>query len=260
MIDTHTHLQDSRFDEDRPWVVKRAREVGVTDMILPATEADGHQALLAVLSEYSDCCHGAMGVHPTTVNDNPDYEQELQLVAQMLESGRVGSGYRWLAVGEVGLDLYWSRDFLDQQIQALSFQLDLAVEYDLPVILHVRDAWDEIFEVLAPYRGRVRGVFHSFSGTLEHWQRIQAFGDFLVGIGGPITYKKSVLPDVLAHIPIQAIVLETDAPYLPPVPYRGQRNESAYVPIIAQKIAEIKSLTVPEVDRVTSENARKLFF
>lgn len=256
MIDTHSHLQDRRFDEDRAQVIERAVAAGVTGMILPATEMASHADLMDVLERWPECCYGAMGVHPTTINDNPDYARELEAVARELHD----SPGRWVAVGEVGLDLYWSRDFLEQQIVALRYQLELAVEYDLPVLLHVRDAWGEIFDVLEPYRGRIRGVFHSFSGTIENYNAVVALGGFLVGISGPITYKKSALVDVVREIPLERILLETDAPYLPPVPHRGQRNESSYVPLVAQMIAQIKGVEVAVVDAVTTASAMRMFF
>lgn len=255
MIDTHAHLFDTAFEADLADVISRAQAVGVSDFILPAIDSQSHAALLSVAERYP-CCHATIGLHPTSVNDNPQWESELQMVLTRLQSPSVGPV---VAIGEIGLDLYWSRDFIDQQIIALKTQLEMAIEYDLPVILHVRDGWDEIFAAMEPYRGSLRGVFHSFSGSADHYAKTQLLGDFRVGIGGVVTFKSSTLPEIIANIPLEKILLETDAPYLTPVPHRGKRNQSAYIPLIAAKIAQIKGCSLEEVDVVTSQNARELF-
>ncbi|MCC8088331.1 MAG: TatD family hydrolase [Rikenellaceae bacterium] len=255
-IDTHTHLFDERFDDDRADVIFRAVDNGVKNFILPATDTDTHEKVICVVREFPGICYAMMGLHPTSVNDNSRYRSDLQIVEKYLDDKPID----FIAVGEIGLDLYWSKDYLAQQEEALRFQLDLALKHALPVSLHVREAFAEIFRVLDDYAGKkLKGVFHSFSGTIDDYRRIKSLGDFKVGISGPVTYKKSPLPEVLEYIPLEDIILETDAPYLPPVPYRGKRNESAYLPLIARKIAEIKEVTVDIVAEATTANAKKLF-
>lgn len=256
LIDTHSHLFDSQFDEDLPLVLERAAQASVVGVILPAIDSSSHEAMLRLAESYPNSCFPTMGLHPTSVNDNPCWLEELDLVRAYLCDPR----YHFYAVGEIGLDLYWSRDFMQQQIQALIFQIELAIEHNLPLILHVREAWDEILDLLTPYAGRVRGVFHSFSGSVEHWNKIdKLFPEFMVGLSGPLTYKKSQLPDIVKLIPLERIVLETDSPYLPPVPYRGKRNESSYVTLVAEQVARIKEVDIEQVAAVTSDNARRLF-
>lgn len=254
MIDSHTHIFDERFDGDRAAALDRALEAGVDRFILPATLPCEYPALLAVVGEDPRYI-ATMGLHPIAMNDNPDFRDDLMLVREYLEHPPV----RFVAIGEVGLDLHWQTDFLDDQIKAFEYQIELAIEFDLPLILHVRDAWEYVFDIMEPYKGRIRGVFHSFSGSVEHVQKIEALGGFLYGINGTVTYKKSLLAEVLPMIPMEKIVLETDSPYLPPDGHRGDRNESAYIPIIAAKIAQIKEITIEEVDRITTENTIKLF-
>lgn len=199
-----------------------------------------------------------MGLHPTSINDNPRFRDDLEQVARYLASPP--EGIRFCGVGEVGLDLYWSRDFLAEQQEALRFQAELSLQYGLPLVIHTRDAWDEMCELLETFRGRgLRGVMHSFCGTAAHYRRIKAAGDFLLGIGGTVTYKKSELPATLREIPLSDLVLETDSPYLPPVPYRGKRNESAYVTLVAAKLAELYGATPDEVAAVTTRSALRMF-
>lgn len=256
MIDTHSHLFDVQFDIDRDQVMSRAKAVGIEKIILPAIDSHHHDALLKALDMYPEYCYGAMGVHPTSVNDNDNWERELEVAETLLLKHR----QRFVAVGETGLDLYWSKDFLDRQIIALERQIELAVRHDLPIILHVRDAWDEILPIIKAHKGRLRGVFHSFSGTVDHFRQIDAIGDFAVGISGPVTYKKSDLREVLKHIPLSKIVLETDSPYLPPVPHRGQRNESSYLTLVAGAVALAKECDEQTVQKITSDNANSIFF
>ena len=255
-IDTHTHLYDEKFDEDRKAAVCRAVEAGVTRMILPAVDSASHEALSALAGMHPDHCFAAIGFHPTSVNDNPDFRQELALVEKILENPPLPL----YAVGETGLDLYWSRGFLREQEEALRFQIELAIRYDLPVILHTREAFEEIIRVVSDYRSRrLRGVFHSFAGTVEQYRTMRELGDFRFGIGGVVTYKNSPVAQVVAGMDLQDIVLETDAPYLPPVPFRGKRNESAHIVYVAEKIAEIKGLPVEEIAQATTSNAEQLF-
>ena len=255
-IDTHAHLFDADFDADRAETIARAVAAGVNQIILPAVDSRSHQAMIDTVRQYPEVCHAAIGMHPTSVNENTKWREELQIVRQMLQQQPV----KWCAIGEVGLDLHWSTSSLTEQCQALVIQMQLAIEYNLPLILHVRDAWNEIFPLLEPLHGQIRGVFHSFQGTLKDYQEIEKLGDFAVGIGGFITYKNSSAVKVVEQIPIENIVLETDSPYLTPVPYRGTRNESAHIPVIAAKIAEIKGIPVETVMEATTRRARSIFF
>lgn len=258
LIDTHSHLYDSAFESDRDQAIARAQAAGVQAILLPAISTSTHDAMFNLTRSYPDYCFAMMGLHPTEVNDNAHFRQELNRVAELLDSPP--TGITFCAVGEIGLDLYWSRDFLAEQLEALRFQLNLALSHKLPVALHVRDAWDECCAVLEEYRGQgLRGVLHSFSGTIAHFQRIKACGTFYAGIGGPLTYKKSTLPDVLTQMELSDILLETDSPYLPPTPYRGQRNESAYMVEVADRVAAIKGCSREEVERITTNNAQFLF-
>ena len=255
MIDTHSHIFDEQFDDDRPEAIKRALEAGVENIILPAIDSTTHQKLIDTSLEYPGICIPAMGLHPTSVNDNPQWREELATIERYFDELPVS----FCAVGEVGLDLYWSRDYLDHQLEALRFQIEIAIKADLPLIIHTREAWDEMFDLLRPFAGKIRGVFHSFSGTTEHWKTIRRLDNLRVGIGGVITYKKSYLKNIVREIPLEFILLETDSPYLPPVPYRGKRNESSYLPIIAHAIAEAKNITAEDVSSATTSTARRLF-
>ena len=255
-IDTHTHLYAELFDVDRDDSIRRAIDAGVTRMFLPGVDSESHDKLIELVKSWPDNCFAMAGFHPTSANDNPDFRKELDLLAETLENPPV----KFWGIGETGLDLYWSKDFLREQEEALRFQIELALKYDLPVIVHTRESFDEVIRVFTDYRTRgVRGIFHSFAGTTEHYRTIRALGDFRFGIGGGVTYKNSQVAPVVAEMDLEDIVLETDAPYLPPVPFRGKRNESAYIPYIAEKIAEIKHVPIEEVARMTTENAEKTF-
>lgn len=255
MIDTHTHLFDPRFAQDLDATIERAKAAGIDRFILPATDDDAHTLMFDTVREYPDCCYATMGLHPTCVNDNSHWREHLANVRRYLENPPM----RFVAIGETGLDLHWSKDFLTEQIEAFRTQIELSIEFDLPLIIHTRDAWDELLPIMEQYAGRIRGVFHSFAGELCHVERCERLGGFVYGINGTVTYKKSTLPDVLEHITLEKIILETDSPYLPPEPYRGKRNESAYVAILAAKVAQIKGITTAELDRVTTATAEKLF-
>lgn len=256
LADTHTHLYEERFDNDRREVIARAIESGVRYMMIPSVDSASHDDVVALAQEYPDNCFAMMGLHPTYVNDNPDYKNELALLERYLKTPPV----RFCAMGETGLDLYWSRDFLKEQEEALRFQLDLALEYDLPVVLHTRDAFEEIINVVSDYAQKgIRGVFHSFAGTRQHYLRMKELGDFKFGIGGVITYKNSAVAEVVCGMELADMVLETDSPYLPPVPYRGKRNESSYVKLVAGKVAEIKCVSLETVAQVTTSNALEVF-
>jgi TatD DNase family protein len=253
MIDTHAHLYASEFDADRDEVIKRAVGNGVTQFIVPSTEMGDFDAMMKLCNDYPQICYPAVGLHPTSVRD--DYENELAFVEQQLDE----NGF--VAVGEIGIDCYWSMEYIVEQRDAFERQLKLAEWYNLPVIIHARDSFAEIFAILdRVHNPKTRGVFHGFSGTREDYFKIRDYGGFKIGVGGVVTFKNNKLQHVLESVPVTDIVLETDAPYLTPHPYRGKRNESAYIPIIAQKIAQLKDISVEEIDRITSENAMSIFF
>jgi TatD DNase family protein len=198
-----------------------------------------------------------MGLHPTSVNDNPDWERELAIVEQYLAEPPVEQFY---AIGEVGLDLHWSRDWLAEQTAVFERQVELSLQYGLPLIIHTREAWGEMLATLKKYAGRgLSGVMHAFSGTLEDYRRIREVGDFVLGVGGSATYKKSAWKELLPQIDPAHIVLETDAPWLTPVPFRGQRNESSYLVCIRDTVAAILGLSPEQVDEITTANAKRIF-
>lgn len=253
LIDTHSHLFLEEFSEDLPQVIERARSAGITHIFMPNIDSTTIDSMLSVCNAYKDYCFPMIGLHPTSVN--ADYEKELEIVARELKSFN-----KYIAIGEIGMDLYWDKTFLKEQQIALDKQINWALEYDLPVVIHCRDAFDYIYNVLEPYKNTsLKGIFHSFTGTDDEAARILEFSGFLIGINGVVTFKKSHLPEVLTKIPLEKIVLETDSPYLTPVPNRGKRNESAYVKDTLMKISEIYRMSPETVGRVTSENALKVF-
>lgn len=253
LIDTHSHLFLEEFSEDLPQVIERARAVGITHIFMPNIDSTTINAMLSVCNTYKGYCFPMIGLHPTSVDAN--YETELEIVASELEH----SG-EYVAIGEVGMDLYWDKTYLKQQQIALDKQIGWALEYNLPVVIHCRDAFDYIYNVLEPYKKTpLKGIFHSFTGTAEEAARVLEFPGFSIGVNGVVTFKKSHLPGVLAEIPLEKIVLETDSPYLTPVPNRGKRNESAYVKDTLLKVSEIYEMSPEVVGNVTSENALKVF-
>ncbi len=254
-IDTHAHLYASEFDSDRSEVVERALAAGVGRLLLPDIDSTSRPALETMARDY-DCCTPMVGLHPTSINDNPQWEQELAQVARLLAEG----SSRYCAVGEIGLDLYWSRDFEEQQLAAFEAQVELALQYNLPVAIHCRDAWELLIISLSKFEGRgVRGVIHAFTGTIEHYRTLASLGDFLFGIGGVVTFKKSALAPVVAQMRLEHIVLETDAPYLSPTPHRGKRNESSYIPLIASTVAELLAEPLSRVAEVTTASVARVF-
>lgn len=257
LTDTHAHLYDDAFDEDRESVVERAMEAGVGRILLPAINSESHERMFGLASRYEGVMFPMMGLHPTSVNDNPAWREELEIVAQYLASPPVA---RFYGVGEIGLDLYWSKDFVAEQTEAFEYQLQLAAKHDLPVAIHVRDAMAGTVEVLQRHRALgLRGVLHAYSGSFGDYKRIKDCGDFVFGIGGVVTFKNSSLAEVVEQINIEDIVLETDAPYLTPAPHRGKRNESAYVRFVCNRVAELKAMHPREVERITSDNASRIF-
>jgi TatD DNase family protein len=247
-IDTHTHIYLPEFDEDREAMIKRATEVGVKTTIMPAIDSTTHAAMLAVGSTYPDC-YAMMGLHPCSVTQT--FEAEIDVIKEYFNE------WKFLAIGEIGLDFYWDKTFTEQQYKAFRLQIEIALQRDLPIVIHSRNATDECISVVKEYPG-VRGVFHCFSGNEEQAREIIESG-FMLGIGGVVTFKNAGLDKVIEKIGLAHVVLETDAPYLAPVPYRGKRNEPAYIPLIAEKLSTICNLPAERVAELTTENARKLF-
>jgi TatD DNase family protein len=250
-IDTHAHLYLPEFDADRESILKTAVYRGVKRILLPNIDSTTIDPLHKLADQFPGICYPMMGLHPTSVKDN--YTEELERVEKELSSGR------FYAVGEIGIDLYWDKTRLKEQNIAFGAQLNMALKYNLPVAIHARDSFEEILDVLNEYKNKdLRGVFHAFTGTVEIAKDVVNRG-FSIGIGGIITYKNSTLPDVIRETDLSHIILETDSPFLTPVPFRGKRNESSYIPYIAEAIGKIKDITLEEVARVTTANASKLF-
>ena len=259
LIDTHSHIYDEAFDDDRQEVVERAKAEGVERIVLPAIDGESNERLFDMCREYGDYVVPLMGLHPTSINDNPHWRKELAEVERMLAVPPHGIE-RFYGVGEIGLDLYWSRDWQAEQTEAFRTQVELALRYNLPIVVHTRDAWAEMADIVEEYRDRsLRGIFHAFSADAEMYERLRKCGDFLFGIGGVVTFKKSALAEVVKSMRLEDLVIETDSPYLTPAPHRGMRNESSYVRFVAQKIAELKGVTYEEVAEQTTANAKRIF-
>jgi TatD DNase family protein len=250
LIDTHTHLYLKEFDGDRASILSSAAQAGVRQLLLPAIDAETHDAMITMEQQYAQC-KAMMGVHPCSVK--ADYQRELDIAKDWFNKRD------FVAVGEIGLDFYWDKTFSEEQYAAFRIQIEWAIEKKLPIVIHSRNACLECVQVIKEYRGQgVTGVFHCFSGSLEEAREIIKLG-FYLGIGGVLTYKNAGVAQVVAQLPLEHIVLETDAPYLTPVPYRGKRNESAYLRLIAEKLAEIKNESLEQVAQITTANARVLF-
>lgn len=271
-IDTHTHPYDAAFDADREEVLQRALDAGVSKWIFPAIDSTCYQRQLECFNKHPNNAFMTIGLHPTSVAAN--WREELKFVEEKLKNSVNSNNHdsalscnpRYYAIGEIGLDGYWSKDFMKEQMEVFSTQVDMAAEYNLPIIIHERSATDEIFQVLDNHvfgksgkSQRIRGVFHAFSGSPETFERIQRYGEFKVGIGGVVTYKNAGIAKTLENIPLESVVLETDSPWLTPVPHRGKRNESSYIPLIAAKVSEIKGCSIDEVAFQTTINAEELF-
>lgn len=252
LIDTHTHLFDEAFDEDRDLAYERAVEAGVTRMFLPNIDDTTIDALLDFTGRHEHC-YPLIGLHPTSVE--ADWKERLDKVRSSLEKETVYKG-----IGEVGLDLYWDKTYAEEQKKVLDIQIGWALEFDLPVIIHCRNAQKELLEVFSPYKdSSLRGIFHSFSGTETEAEELLQYEHFMLGVNGIVTFKKSMLPEVLKSVPLSRLVLETDSPYLAPVPYRGKRNETSYVVKVAEKLSEVYERPFDEIARQTTENAAKVF-
>lgn len=252
VIDTHSHLFVEEFDTDRPEVMARAREAGVTHILMPNIDVASVEPMLRVCAEFSGYCYPMLGLHPTEVNTA--YREALAALKPLLDA------YRFVAIGEVGLDLYWDKTYKNEQLVALEAQMEWALERDLPLVIHSREAFPELCSLFSHYKNApIRGVFHSFTGTADEAHALLEFPGFLLGINGVVTFKKSTLPDALREVPLSRIVVETDSPYLAPTPYRGKRNESAYVVRVVEVLAEIYGVSPEVVAECTYGNARTLF-
>lgn len=250
-IDTHTHLYDEAFAGEEDLAVQRAKEAGITRMILPDIDSQTRDAMFELAARHEGILFPCLGLHPTSVR--ADWEKELELVEE-----RPARGIK--AIGEIGMDCYWSREYVKEQQIVLRRQLELADKLSLPVIIHSRESTELILNVLKECRHlNISGVFHAFSGSVETYRELQRLGDWYIGIGGVLTYKKASIAETIKDIPLSRILLETDSPYLTPVPYRGKRNESSYIPHIAARLAEIQGKDIAEVAETTTENAVKLF-
>lgn len=251
LIDTHTHLYASEFNEDLQEIMQRAEDASVEKFYLPAIDSTTHDAMLQMEKDFPGKCIAMMGLHPCSVKEN--FEDELVIIKQWLDSRD------FVAIGEIGLDFYWDKTFVPQQIKAFGMQMQWALDKKIPIAIHARDSLEECIEMVQPFADKgLQGIFHCFGGTELQAKAIVAMG-FYLGIGGVFTFKKANMPEVLKNISLENIVLETDAPYLAPVPFRGKRNESSYLQYIAQALANAKNISVPELASVTTANANRIF-
>lgn len=248
LIDTHAHIYLPEFEKDRNLIFTNAMNAGINKILMPAIDSTTHQSMLQ-LEDNNDMCLSMIGLHPCSVKE--DFEKELAIVEEHL------SKRKFIAIGEIGLDFYWDKTFTQQQYDAFKKQIELAILYKLPIVIHSRNATDECIEVVSSYNN-ITGVFHCFSGNAEHAKKVIDLG-FMLGIGGVVTFKNGGMDKVVEAVGIENVILETDAPYLAPVPYRGKRNEPAYIKYVAEKIATILNKQVEEVITTTSQNAIKLF-
>jgi TatD DNase family protein len=251
LIDTHCHIYSEEFDLDRTAMLKRAQDEGITKMLMPAIDASTHEQMLELESAFPLSCKSMMGLHPCSVKEN--YEGELKILEQWLEKRP------FVAIGETGLDFYWDLSFTKEQYVSFERHVEWALKYDVPVVIHSRNSLDECIEIInRNQKGNLKGVFHCFSGSLEQARKIVDL-NFHLGIGGVLTFKKSGLDSVVEQINLKHIVLETDAPYLAPVPFRGKRNECSYIRYTAQKLSDIMHVPINEIAAITTANAEKLF-
>ena len=251
ITDTHTHLYSEQFNEDRAEMMKRALDLGVSRFFIPAIDSSYNDAMFQLEQNYPENVFLMMGLHPTSVKEN--YKEELTLVKKWLDKRS------FYAVGEIGIDLYWDKSFLQQQQDAFKIQIEWAKDKDLPIVIHCRDAFDEIFEVLEEINDdKLHGIFHCFTGTLEQAKKAISF-NMKLGIGGVVTFKNGKIDQFLNQIDLKHIVLETDSPYLAPVPYRGKRNESSYIINVLEKLATIYNLSPEEIANITTENSKQVF-
>ena len=252
-IDTHSHLFLEEFAEDLPLVMQRAKAAGVSRIYMPNIDCSTIKPLLDTVAQYPDYCFPMIGLHPTSVNS--DFREELKVMKELLDQS-----HPFVAIGEVGMDLYWDRTFINEQFEAFETQIQWSAEYLLPLVIHSRDSFEEVYQVIKRNEHKnLKGIFHSFTGTVEEAERLLQFDGFYLGINGVVTFKKSTLPEVLKNVPLERIVLETDSPYLTPAPNRGKRNESANVKDTLLKLAAIYQCSPENVAEITTMNALKIF-
>lgn len=251
MIDTHAHIYLEQFKEDINDVIERAQEAGLSKIYLPNIDHTSIDDMLELEAKYPELCLATMGLHPCSVNK--DFEQELYQVENWLAKRK------FVAIGEMGTDLYWDKSFVDQQVEAFNIQCDWAKQYQIPIIIHCRESIDMTIELVEKQKtDELTGVFHCFNGTVEQAEKIKALG-FHIGLGGVSTFKNAGMDKVIPALDLAHVVLETDSPYLSPVPHRGKRNEPAFVKLVAQKVADLKEMPLSDLDEITTQNALKLF-
>lgn len=250
-IDTHTHLYAEEFDADRNILIQKAISNGVKKFYLPNIDSASIAGMLDLEEQFPENVFVMMGLHPCHVNSN--VQAELDTVEEWLQKRK------FVAIGEIGIDLYWDKTFFKEQQLAFKTQIKWALEYNYPIIIHCREAFDEIYEMLCSFETLPKAIFHCFSGNLEQANKIISLGNFKLGVGGVLTFKNSGLDKVIEQIDIEHLVLETDAPYLAPVPFRGKRNEPVYILEVAKKLAEIKNISISEVAEITSKNSQFIF-
>ncbi len=251
ITDTHTHLYSDQFDDDRKEMIERAKNAGISRFFIPAIDSSYTTKMLALEKDYPNDVYLMMGLHPTSVNEN--YQEELNLVKNWIDKRN------FYAIGEIGIDLYWDTSFLRQQQEAFKTQIQWAKEKKLPIVIHCRNAFDEVFEILEEEKGDdLYGIFHCFTGTLEQAQKAISY-NMKLGIGGVATFKNGKIATFLHQIHLKNIVLETDAPYLAPTPYRGKRNESSYITFVIDKLVNIYDKTFEEISEITTQNSKEIF-
>jgi TatD DNase family protein len=253
-IDTHAHLYAEEFEGDREEMIQRALDNGVKKLYLPNIDHTTIEGMLALEEKYEGKCFPMMGLHPCYVKEN--YKEELNIVREWLDKRS------FCAIGEIGIDLHWDKTFIEEQKEAFRIQINWAKEFKRPIVIHARNSMDQIMEIVEEENDdNLTGIFHCFSGDENHAKRVLELGGFYLGVGGVVTFKNSgnTLRSVLEQVDMENIVLETDAPYLSPVPYRGKRNESSYIPLVAERLSALKGLTIDEVGTITTNNAEKLF-
>jgi len=252
LTDTHTHLYASEFESDIQAVIKSCQQNGIDRLFLPNIDLESIEPLLKLTTSFPNSCFPMMGLHPCSVF--ADVESVLNQMKPLFAQ------HKFYAVGEIGIDLYWDKTFIAEQKAAFEKQILWAKELKLPIVIHVRDSFNEVFDIVDKHNDEnLTGIFHCFTGTLEQAQHIINYKGFKIGVGGVVTYKTSTLPEVLKQISLEHLVLETDSPYLPPVPFRGKRNESSYIVYVAKKVAEIYETSLDEVAKITTDNSKKIF-
>lgn len=251
-IDTHTHLYSSQFDEDRDEMIQRAINSGIGKLLLPNIDIESVKGMYDLVNQYPGVCYPMMGLHPCSVGEN--VSEQLNEIRNAFEEKD------YIAIGEIGIDLYWDKTTLPYQIEAFRTQVEWAKELSLPIVIHARDSFNELFEQLDELNDeKLTGVFHCFTGSIDDANKIISYGGFKMGIGGVSTFKKSGLDEVLQKVPLEHLILETDSPYLAPSPHRGKRNESAYVLYVAEKLSEIYSVPLSQIEEITTASALSLF-